>query len=107
MFCEGCGSRLEQGNLVCAACGTRVPDVAPTVALAAPPVTQPISDADYVMKGPACTVHAGMPLVGSCPRCAKSVCIRCAPEAARDVFTCTDCHGLTVAHQHAPQDAKC
>jgi len=42
-----------------------------------------------------------------CPRCGRQVCVRCAPEAARDIFLCTDCQPLTKAHQRPPEGATC
>ena len=103
MFCEACGSRMEERAVVCTRCGTEVREaLGETVQRVQ---TRPAAEPE--LQGPKCEVHPGMPLAGSCPRCGKPVCIRCAPEAARDGFTCTDCYGLTSAHQKAPVDASC
>ena len=104
MFCEACGSRMEEGSLICSTCNTlvREPRSAP-IAEQVPNRPAP----ELELAGPKCAEHPGMPLAGACPRCGKPVCIRCAPGAARDVFTCTDCAGLSSAHQQAPPDATC
>jgi uncharacterized RDD family membrane protein YckC len=59
------------------------------------------------LAGPKCSEHAGMPLLGNCPRCGRPVCVRCAPEAVRDVLTCTNCLPLSEKHQRSPQGAMC
>jgi uncharacterized RDD family membrane protein YckC len=104
MYCEFCGTSMDEGVSVCGVCGNeRRGGDSPrekSVAVAEAP-------GSFVLEGPRCPVHETMPLVGNCPRCGKQVCVRCAPDAALDNFTCTDCKGMTVAHQRAPADAKC
>ncbi len=104
MYCEFCGTSMDEGVAVCGVCGNarRTPEPpAPKVEVLTP---EPRS---FVLEGPRCPVHETMPLVGSCPRCGKQVCVRCAPDAALDNFTCTGCKGMTSAHQRAPPGAKC
>lgn len=103
MYCEFCGTSMDEGVNVCGVCGNPRRSAEPPAAKAAV-FEEPRS---FVLEGPRCPVHDTMPLVGNCPRCGKQVCVRCAPDAALDNFTCTDCKGMTVAHQAAPAGAKC
>jgi len=102
MYCEFCGTSMDEGATVCSVCGNprRTEEHVVKVKVAEAP-------SSFVIDGPRCAVHAGMPLVGKCPRCGKDVCIRCAPDAAQDNLTCTDCKGMTRAHAQAPAGAKC
>jgi uncharacterized RDD family membrane protein YckC len=104
MFCETCGSRVDEDALACGTCGVELRTARQPRAEAAEGL-HPAPELE--LTGPKCTLHPGLPLAGTCPRCHREVCIRCAPEAARDNFTCTDCAGLTRAHQSAPLDAAC
>ena len=104
MYCEFCGSSLDEGVLACPVCGNARSDTLPSRRAAPAPPRAPEVE---VMPGPQCPQHPGMPLVGKCPRCGREVCVRCAPEAAFDDFTCTDCKGLTQAHALAPAGAQC
>jgi len=106
MYCERCDSIMEEGSLVCMTCGTERRDepAAPREAVpssAEPPET-PLED-----ERPRCAVHETMPVLGTCPRYGKAVCVRCAPGAVDDVLTCGDCERLTAAHQKVPADARC
>ncbi len=104
MYCEFCGSSLDEGALACPVCGNPRSDTLPSRKAAPVPPRAPEVE---VMPGPQCSRHEGMPLVGKCPRCGREVCVRCAPEAAFDNFTCTDCRGMTQAHALAPMGATC
>jgi uncharacterized RDD family membrane protein YckC len=104
MFCQVCGTRVEESAVACPNCGaeTRQP---PSFGSPAPvAVADPKS---WVQAGPSCIEHPGMPLLGNCPRCGKQVCVRCAPDAVSDNFTCGDCYGLSKAHGLAPQGSVC
>lgn len=108
MSCQFCGALMEKGSLVCEACGAEQPQVqwpsrsGQRVQAAPPP--DPLRD---LPAGPTCPEHPGMPLLGNCPRCQKQVCVRCAPEAVRDVLTCAECAGLGAAHKLAPAQSVC
>ncbi len=104
MYCEFCGTSMDEGALVCGVCGNQRQESA---TLRREPAPAAVAETVELVAGPPCPKHAGMPLVGQCPRCGKQVCVRCAPDAALDNFTCTDCKGLTVAHQVAPSGASC
>ena len=102
MSCEYCGALMEHGSVMCMACGAERRD-APV--RSREPVRRP--EVEVQAMGPTCEAHPGLPLVGSCPRCGKSVCFRCAPGAVTDAFTCNDCIGMTAAHKQAPAGARC
>jgi hypothetical protein len=46
-----------------------------------------------------CPAHAEMPVAGTCPRCGKFVCARCASRALDGDLMCSDCiaRGLVMA----------
>src|SRR5690242_11481614 len=100
MYCESCGSAVEEGALLCMTCGQPLRERAPAKVEAPRPVVEELA-------GPKCAEHAGMPLLGNCPRCGRPVCVRCAPEAAHDVLTCTSCLPLSDKHQRSPVGAMC
>lgn len=108
MSCQFCGALMEKGSLVCEACGAEQPQVQwparPAARVQAAPLPDPLRD---LPAGPTCPEHAGMPLLGNCPRCQKQVCVRCAPEAVRDVLTCEECSGLGSAYKLAPAQSVC
>jgi uncharacterized RDD family membrane protein YckC len=104
VFCPVCGARNEQGALACESCGALLKEGDSPRAAPAAATPQPEK---WVMEGPSCIEHPGTPLVGNCPRCGKQVCVRCAPDAVKDNFTCTECHGLSPAHKLAPLGAVC
>jgi uncharacterized RDD family membrane protein YckC len=103
VYCHSCGAVIQEGALACMTCGAPVRDTL------APASTRPGPQLALAeeLPGPKCGDHAGMPLLGTCPRCAKPVCVRCAPEAVNDNLQCTSCLQLTVAHQRAPLGAMC
>jgi len=105
VYCEYCGTSIDETALACPVCGNAREVEAPRPTLEA--ARSPMRDEAQVLAGPPCPEHPGMPLVGQCPRCQREVCVRCAPEAVFDDFTCTGCKGLTAAHAPAPRDAAC
>ncbi len=106
MSCRFCGTLLQPGTLVCEICGGE--QSVEWSARTEPPRQQatPVQVLEVDAR-PTCSEHAGMPLLGSCPRCQKQVCVRCAPDAVNDVLTCSDCYGLTPAHRPAPGQSFC
>lgn len=101
MSCEYCGALMEQGSLLCMACGSERRE-------AAPRPREPLRrEVEVQVMGRTCDLHPGLPVLGNCPRCGKSVCYRCAPEALKDNFTCGDCFGMTSAHRTVPAGAIC
>ncbi len=99
---------MEEGALLCTSCGAEVREVRPSPAAYREPAPPAELHAPVeVNPGPRCLAHPTMPVVGACPRCGKDVCIRCAPEAMNDDFTCPDCRLLTPAHVKAPAGATC
>ncbi|MBL8957496.1 MAG: RDD family protein [Myxococcaceae bacterium] len=106
MSCRFCGTLLPHGTLVCDVCGGEQ-DASPR---REPERPEPRPQLQYVEPEPfraTCLEHEGMPLLGTCPRCEKPVCVRCAPDAVNDQLACTDCYGLGVAHRPAPAGAVC
>jgi len=105
MSCRFCGTLLQPGTLVCEICGGEQ-----SVQWSArPEPARQEAQVDFAEPDarPSCPEHAGMPLLGACPRCQKQVCVRCAPDAVNDNLACTDCYGLTAAHRPAPAHALC
>lgn len=98
---------MEKGALVCEACGSEQPSLEKYGPRPAQPRPDPVAEAVKVMEGPQCPEHPGMPLLGNCPRCQKQVCVRCAPDAVRDILTCDECYGLNQAHKLAPAQSIC
>ncbi len=113
MYCPSCGS-LNDGTLLCMTCGRELgdePKRAPRAEPAIEPSTvgvtgEPVQQAAPPAPAPAlehpCPVHPELPVGGTCSRCGKFVCIRCAPKLAEGSSLCTDC----IARQPAASDAE-
>ena len=79
MFCPTCGNLTTEEDARCTQCGRALgvepqpatPEVAPK-----PAVSQ---EAPAPPEHP-CLDHPGMPVAGTCARCGRFICVRCAPE---------------------------
>lgn len=96
MHCRSCGAEQLEGSLSCDTCGALLdsggravvfaPEPAAAVALAEPEAA-PVEDLR-----PRCADHPEFPQVGTCARCGKFICVRCAPEASeRESPRCEAC----------------
>jgi hypothetical protein len=100
MYCPACGA-LNDSSLLCMTCGRELSSPAPAPKRPEPETpaeTPPATDAPAPTPAAApiehaCPVHPELPVGGTCSRCGKFVCIRCAPRLAEGDSLCSDCAG--------------
>lgn len=107
MDCRVCGTALYGDEAYCTQCMTptelppRPPRAEPESG--GPPKGEPQAELQPEADDrPKCVEHAEYPQIGTCARCGKFICIRCAPDAATSAQPrCTAC-----THRESAQDAK-
>ena len=90
-YCPQCLGEIEPEHepvRAAAAEGARPPDAV------APPPVEPASFAERFPGQQACGTHPEFPIAGTCTRCGKFLCVRCAPALAEaSGVRCTECEG--------------
>jgi hypothetical protein len=90
VYCPSCGA-LNDSSVLCSTCGRELAEPAPRKPLVERElVPEPVPAPAPVIEHP-CPVHAEMPVGGTCSRCGKFVCIRCAPQLAAGDARCEEC----------------
>ena len=102
MNCPRCHAFVEADAGYCSQClNTLEPQpeparaasaLAPAVEAMPPPAVEPATFEERFPGQQACATHTGFPIAGTCSRCGKFLCVRCAPELAQTAgVRCADC----------------
>jgi hypothetical protein len=103
MTCPACRTLIDEGLEFCPACLGALDPKAVAAPPLAPPQVEPVSFAERFPAEQPCAEHPAFPIAGTCPRCGRFVCIRCAPDlATKATADCADCAGFSTRSRPAP-----
>ena len=96
MICPSCRTLIDEGAEFCSSClGPLGAGELAAAAVASPSPPPQVEPAPFAERFPAqqpCAEHPEFPIAGTCARCGRFVCIRCAPElATQDLASCAAC----------------
>lgn len=107
--CEWCGTRIEDDDLVCSACGREIrrtqtraettpapPPAASVASETAAPVAEVIPAAEPEPPAARCAKHAEAPSKAVCTRCGRFACGKCLLDLAVGKGLCVDCMKIVV-----------